>query len=304
VLVRGVFGFDWGLGWRFCSMAKMFYTLDEAAAKLGRSADEVRRMADSGQLQEFRDGDRLMFKVDQVDLMSGGDDEVGAGGGGMIPLADGGDESGMGLSLEDSGPGGYGLAGEVGSGGGGGGAKERSGISIFDEDDLGGVDTSADTLMTDATTGDLTMDSVGGSGSGLLDLTQESDDTSLGADLLGDVYAGDEELGVASQTQASSGLFETTGAASDVSPGVGGGVAAYTVIAPVEGGWSGLTGGLALGTVLVVLLAGIALVFSLVGAPSNPVAAMMSGNLMMWLGIFAAVVLVPGVVGFLIGRKS
>lgn len=285
------------------SMAKMFYTLDEAATRLGRSSDEVRQMADSGQLQEFRDGDRLMFKVEQVDLLAGGEDDGGLGGsgGGMIPLADGGDESGLGLTLEDSGQG-YGIASDPMVGGGS--AKERSGISIFDEDDVGGVDTSADTLMTDATTGDLTMDSVGGSGSGLLDLTQESDDTSLGADLLGDVYSGDEELSAAGQTRASSGLFETTGAASDVSPGVGGGVAAFVAVAPVEGGWSGLTAGMALGTLLVVLAAGMALVFSLVGAPTNPVASMMSGNLMMWLGVFAGVVLVPGVIGFLIGRKA
>ena len=43
-------------------MAKMFYTLDEAAAKLGMSESDVQSLAESGQLQEFRDRDKLMFK--------------------------------------------------------------------------------------------------------------------------------------------------------------------------------------------------------------------------------------------------
>ena len=51
-------------------MAKMFYTLEEAASKLGKSVDDVKTMAEKGQLQEFRDRDRLMFKVDQVDLLA------------------------------------------------------------------------------------------------------------------------------------------------------------------------------------------------------------------------------------------
>ena len=53
-------------------MAKMFYTLEEAAAKLGKNTDQVKDMVSSNQLQEFRDRDRLMFKVEQVDLLAGG----------------------------------------------------------------------------------------------------------------------------------------------------------------------------------------------------------------------------------------
>ena len=59
-------------------MAKMFYTIEEAAAKLGKTVDEVTEMAGSGQIQEFRDKDKIMFKVDQIDLLSiGGDDDLG-----------------------------------------------------------------------------------------------------------------------------------------------------------------------------------------------------------------------------------
>src|SRR2546423_302071 len=111
-------------------MAKMFYSLDEAATRLGKSPADVQQMAASGQLQEFKDRDKLMFKREQVDLLAGGakGDSVG-----YIPLA-GNEGSSMGLSLEDSGGG-----SKAGSKGGSGhielddpGAKEKSGISIFD----------------------------------------------------------------------------------------------------------------------------------------------------------------------------
>ncbi|MGP1273604.1 MAG: helix-turn-helix domain-containing protein [Phycisphaerales bacterium] len=58
-------------------MAKMFYSLSEAAEKLGKNADEVRAMIESGELQEFRSGDELVVKREQVDLLvgdEGGDD--------------------------------------------------------------------------------------------------------------------------------------------------------------------------------------------------------------------------------------
>ena len=57
-------------------MEKMFYTLEEAAAKLGKTVEQVREMAKSGQLQEFRDRDKLMFKREQIDLLGGGGDEI------------------------------------------------------------------------------------------------------------------------------------------------------------------------------------------------------------------------------------
>lgn len=53
-------------------MAKMFCSLEEAAAKLKVSPDEVRAMVDQRQLEAFgdRDGDRLMLKVEHVDLLA------------------------------------------------------------------------------------------------------------------------------------------------------------------------------------------------------------------------------------------
>ncbi|MCG8508947.1 MAG: helix-turn-helix domain-containing protein, partial [Rhodospirillales bacterium] len=79
-------------------MAKMFYTLEEAAEKLGLDENAVKDMAQSGKLQQFRDRDKLMFKRDQVDAMVGpaagesGLDESG------IPLMSSGDTDAIDLA--------------------------------------------------------------------------------------------------------------------------------------------------------------------------------------------------------------
>jgi len=48
-------------------MAKMFYSLEEAAAKLGMDPNEVTELAATGQLQQFRDREKIMFKREQID---------------------------------------------------------------------------------------------------------------------------------------------------------------------------------------------------------------------------------------------
>ncbi len=291
-------------------MAKMFYSLEEAAAKLGKTQDEVQQMAAKGQLQEFKDRDRLMFKREQVDMLASGDDD-------SISLSDsvaGG--TGLGLALDDSSP-------NARSGSGSGAIeldepKDRSGISIFDTESLEEGDPSAVTRISQTRGGmePLTMESVG-SGSGLLDLTREADDTSLGADLLEDVYKGGDDAndlsGISSDTQGSSGLFETTSAPSDVSgaglPSGGAPVMAMALAEPYDGAGSGLVGGAALGVIAVALIAMVGAITAIVneqlpGTPDNMIVSMVAGNLMMWVGIFAGVIIIPAVVGMLMLRKS
>ena len=102
-------------------MAKMFYTLDEAKAALGRSEDEIKQFAREGRLREFRDGPRLMFKADQVEQLraelGSGADTVDLGvsdSGGMIGLVDTTGASGTSITLAEAdtgisgGPGGTG----------------------------------------------------------------------------------------------------------------------------------------------------------------------------------------------------
>src|SRR5690349_8855479 len=75
-------------------MAKMFYTTDEAAQKLGVSNDQLKTLVGENKLREFRDGARVMFKVDQVDKLASdrksgtaGGTKMGTAGGSGISLA-------------------------------------------------------------------------------------------------------------------------------------------------------------------------------------------------------------------------
>ncbi len=266
-------------------MAKMFYTLEEAAKKLGVSAEKVREMASSGQLQEFRDRDKLVFKREQVDLLGGGDEPDAT-----IPLADSGE---LPLAMDESKAGSS--AGSV-SGGTVGSTKERSGISIFEPEEGEDVDPSAQTQVTPSGLGG-TLGDPNASGSGLMGLAQEADDTSLGGNLLDDAYGGGG--GGGGEGGQGGALFEPAGVASDVSGGMGGG-GVLVMAEPYDGPGSGLVGGLAFGmvAVLAVMLAGV--LGALTGG--SPIMALFAENLWMWVGIMAALPVVGGVVGFLIGR--
>jgi hypothetical protein len=199
-------------------MAKMFYTLEEAQSALGKNEEEIKQFAREGRLREFRDGPRLMFKADQVEQLKselGGAmaDHVDLGtsdSGGLIGLVDtGGGPSGSGITMSESDTGqsssagmrmkddtalaaDLGLSGSMGgvpspgrpasSGTGlsGTATGRQSGINVFGAEDVERVDPSAQTAISGAVREQVNLEGVG-SGSGLLDLTRESDDTSLGA---------------------------------------------------------------------------------------------------------------------------
>ncbi|MEQ9461992.1 MAG: helix-turn-helix domain-containing protein [Phycisphaeraceae bacterium] len=177
-------------------MAKMFYTLEEAAAKLGVAPDKIKDMAGSGQIQQFRDRDKLMFKRDQIDAMANETDldEGADASGGPIALAD----TSAGIGLEDS---------VIGSGDSNAGSG--SGVNVFEGGEVNEADPLAQTQLTDSDLGDdLNLEPSGSSsGSGLLDLTNESDDTSLGAELLDEIYPGSDAGDTSIQTAEGSGMF-------------------------------------------------------------------------------------------------
>src|SRR5204863_5594163 len=81
-------------------MAKMFYTLDEAKAALGKNEEEIKQLTREGRLREFRDGPRLMFKADQVEAVRA---EGGGGGGASRDAVDLGiSDTGAPIGLVDS----------------------------------------------------------------------------------------------------------------------------------------------------------------------------------------------------------
>ncbi|CAG1002515.1 hypothetical protein PHYC_03000 [Phycisphaerales bacterium] len=268
-------------------MDKMFYSLDEAASKLGKSPDEVRQMASRGQLQEFRDRDKLMFKREQVDLLAGGDDEH------AIPLAG---DSGE-LSLSSSGTG---LKVDSGKD-----AKESSSISIFEAETTDEADANAVTRVSSAAGAGFSDPGKSGSGSGgLLDLTKEADDTSLGAGLMEDVYASDT---VAQQTAADipsggdgGALFETPGSAEPEAASAPVMVAAEAY----DGTWSGIAGGLAAGMAVALLLGAFTLIMGFTSAAGGGLVGMIGENFFVFVGIAAGVPIVFALIGMVMGKRS
>ena len=50
-------------------MAGMFYSLQEVAAKLNKTEQEVQEIIKQGRLREFRDGPNLLFKISEVEAL-------------------------------------------------------------------------------------------------------------------------------------------------------------------------------------------------------------------------------------------
>jgi hypothetical protein len=279
-------------------MAKMFYTMEEAAQRLGMSEDEVKSLAESGQLQEFRDRDRLVFKVDQVDLLAGGGDDDDE-----ISLAESSELEPMSLSSSGSGSA---FAQES--------PNESTGVSIFDPDAEDAADPSADTLVSNAISGpDINMDSAA-SGSGLAQLTLEPDDTSLGANLLEDVFgeesgdsaAGESAIGASAVAAAAGGaLFESTGETEFGGSTAAAQAALMPVSEPYDGPWSGIAGGAALGMVLVLALTVGATIMGMTGAGSAAMLGGLEGSATyMIMGGAAGLILVFAAIGWVLLRKS
>jgi hypothetical protein len=276
-------------------MAKLFYSLPEAATKLKLSEDQVKNLVTSGKLQEFRDRDRLMFKVEQVDLMAGGGEEDTGHG---IPLAESGEadaislaESGTGMGLETP--------------------KEQTGISIFETENTDQDDPSAVTQVTETSPTELSLETVG-SGSGLMDLTREGDDTSLGADLLEDIYSGgsgtapaQSAVGAGAAPAEGGALFEST-TATETETAVAMTPAMMAAMSePYDGAASGWIGGAALGMVLTLLLC-LALVLSgLTGTGGFKLVDMIGGQQWwMWPAIMAGVTAVAALIGWALGKRT
>ncbi|MEM9414262.1 MAG: helix-turn-helix domain-containing protein [Planctomycetota bacterium] len=297
-------------------MAKMFYTLEEAASKLGVDEQTVKDMAARNELQQFRDGDKLMFKRDQIDAKSSG----GASDG-PIPLADSAINDAIDLKadtvapLEDS--------------------REATGVSVFDANEVELADPLAQTQVTQPVIDDedLALESVG-SGSGLLDLTRESDDTSLGAELLDEIYPGGGDTGMGTGTGmamdsavGSSGVFDgaismetgqsgpsglenlSTGPAV-AAAGTGAGAAAAATYEAEEHdpAGSGFGAGMLFG-VIAAMIIGIAVVIPILGGVESKLLETINpiekpNNVYILAGVLLLVSIVFGVIGMVVGKAT
>jgi len=319
-------------------MAKMFYTLDETKATLGISEEDIRQLVREGKLREFRDGPRPMYKTDQVESLK-------ADAGGEIAIAGGDTAGGMGLMDSKTGSGtavgisadsptnaptkedtasglDVGLSGSLSGSIGGGslaggtiggsvsGARGKTGVNVFgDEGSDGEVDPMAQTHITPPKD-KISLEGVG-SGSGQLDLTRETDDTSLGAALLDEISPGGKRQSPTPGAAPSSG--STAGMAS---------ILPVDAPEPMQAGSSPMFGapmvveahdpitpafsGMSIAGILVLLFAGFILINAIIDSPIHPgrggAFEFMKGDMALY--IFLGVGVVLAIVFFVIGMVA
>jgi hypothetical protein len=322
-------------------MAKMFYTMEETKAALGKSEEEIKQLAREQRLREFRDGPRLMFKADQVEQLKA---ELGGSGG--SPASLGPSDTGTGLAGLDVGTSGsgitllsdsqagkpvpgaqqvqsaqaakedtafadIGLSGTIGgvpspgkvspgagtglSGLSSGGHGSKGGITVFDADEAPHADPRAQTAIGSGIQDQVNIEGVG-SGSGLLDLTRESDDTSLGA-----VF---DEL---APTRRKAGtMMEVPSAGSSAGMAALGeplGRLAQPIVVEEADPVAPAFGAMALAGALIVAFGGLVVAAAILDHRPQIVKNMyQDGATYVLIGL--AVVIVFGVIGFVIGKQS
>jgi excisionase family DNA binding protein len=217
-------------------MAGMFYTVQEVMEKLGKSEQEVRDLVKDGKIREYRDGAAILYKRDEITKLSEGTEIIDI-------VAD----SELNLELEKTqeiqlepdddakkkkqvSEGGFGLSqmGDI--------TKADTNIGSLGINVLGGTDdqykitadTHAETKAADMEEierldADANLESAG-SGSGLLDLSLQADDTSLGA-VLDDILPSGPEVplqadaGPADFAKEADGLLEGVAPTSEQADG-------------------------------------------------------------------------------------
>jgi hypothetical protein len=185
-------------------MGGMFYSLQEVIEKLNRTEQEIKELVRIGKLREFRDGQSLLFKIDEVETLLldttvmnalgvKKDDSKGGEDAAEILLVPDNEEEeektekGAGETDADT----------VVAGEGINVLEETSGEYTFSEDTKTETRALSEEASLDEIEKDVSLDSFG-SGSGLLDLSLQADDTSLGG-ILDEIYtpegAGEKKTG-------------------------------------------------------------------------------------------------------------
>ena len=221
-------------------MAGMFYSLQEVAAKLNKTEEEVKEIIRQGRLREFRDGPNLLFKVDEVEaLMS--DTSTAASRKASAKTKQVTEEDEISLAPEPS----EGPDEESEPSGADTTATAGKGIDVLGEAD-GDYKLADDTLSetkivpdegsladdtlgaTKAASGEASLEEIEedvnldtfGSGSGLLDLSLQADDTSLGG-ILDEIYTPEGEEGKEGKEGTEASAVEVAAEAEQLIPDEG-----------------------------------------------------------------------------------
>jgi hypothetical protein len=217
----------------------MFYSLQEVAAKLNKTEEEVKEIIRQGRLREFRDGPNLLFKVDEVEaLMS--DTSIAASRKASAKAKQVTEEDEISLAPESS----EGPDEESEPSGADTTATAGKGIDVLGEadgdykladdtlsetkivpdegsldDTLGATKAASGEASLEEIEGDVNLDTFG-SGSGLLDLSLQADDTSLGG-ILDEIYTPEGEEGKEGKEGAEASAVEVTAEAEQLIPDEG-----------------------------------------------------------------------------------
>lgn len=286
---------------------KIYYTQEEAVLKLG-SVERLESLEAEQKIRVFRDGSKKMYKADEIDELAS---EVvfeeqldltpeDTGEIELIPADDTSDQSAIGLADTDLGT--LGLAGKDDT------VITSEGMSIFDDEDLE-IDTAnpmAKTGITPSMADQISLEGTG-SGSGLLDLTRESDDTSLGAEVLDHIdMEGSLDTSLQGEPAGATASYapvpDMVESSFEAQPAV---TAAPTAAVPVVAvdPSVGFFSGLLVGCCLVAMLIGMVTLGGLRGIVPNFVE-ILNANLLIVFGSCAAVVVISGVVGLFIGKST
>jgi len=252
---------------------KMYYSEEEATAKLGVDTDGLNEYVRQKKLRLFKDGTRNMYMASEVDALAPPpevEQEVE-----LSPVADTAAVS----ETDQAKP-----AGKEDT------VITAEGISIFDDEDLEieSADPMAKTQIAQSITDPIAIDGIG-AGSGLLDLTHESDDTSLGA--------------VIDRID----LDETEGETPPSPYGEPSAVGEPTVISVAEApetidAASGVFNGLLVGSAIVALVIGAVALAAGTGVVPNYLSAMKENMTAVFIGVIVLMG-VCGVAGMLIGKS-
>ena len=187
-------------------MSKMFLTVEEAAEQLGQSVDDVKQMIQDGKLQEFKQDGQVMVKADQLQIIQdspsiGLEDSMADQ---PLNLEDSFDPI---IELDD--------ASSSGSAIGLADSNEATGISAFD------TALAQESPKPEGDDDDFGFDSGMDSGSKMMDLTRESDDSMAGAALMNQSFEDEDPVDLPS---SASGIFrrmEDDGGTQDVAAALG-----------------------------------------------------------------------------------
>ncbi len=261
---------------------KMYLNEEEAAARLRVTIEKLTDYARDGKLQQYQDGAKRVYRSEEVDKLAA---RISMDDTGEIELAPADTASGDAVSLSET-------EAPISEPGKEDTVITAEGISIFDDEDLEieAADPMAKTQIAPSLEDQISLEGVG-SGSGLLDLTRESDDTSLGAEVLDQI---DMESGVAPS------LAEEVAPAYAPTPEAV--IEAPVLVEAIDPG-AGLFSGFVVGCCLVTLMLAMVML-SVMADRRFSLTEALKENMGPAVGGAAVVVIACGVIGLMLGKSA